>query len=639
MQEFNNAKWIWNNENYLSDEYVEFKFHLKKDEKINNAKINIAVDSNYNLLINGKIVAFGQYADYPTYKVYDTVDITEFLTGNDEIDILVWYYGIDTQNYIKDKAGAIFEVFVNGECVEYSGKHIVSRLSPYYVQHRNKTISSQLGLTFAYLNDTEKGEKFSPSVEIEKSMNLNKRPNDKLLLQDRVPVKTILLPDGSYLVDMDKETCGFIDLDVESGCEQNIIVAYGEFLDEGKVRRIINTMDFSVECKLKRGENKYVNCFRRLSGRYLQIFTEKPIKINYVGLRPVEYPVVAKPVNFKKPLHNQVYETCLRTLHNCMHEHYEDTPWREQALYTMDGRNEMLCTYFAYGDYKFARSNIVLISKGLRSDGLLSICYPAGRDIPIPSFSLIFAVLVYEYIKYSGDKTILREVKETLDTIAKTFISKIEDNGLIAAFPYPYWNYYEWSKGSSNGDQISRKKDDYYPHQYDLILNCMFLWSMQYYKKLCAFEGEDYIFDENAMANKIRETFYDDKKGLYKANDGKNVFYSVLGNSFAVLSGVADKKLVENILKSKDIVPVTLAMSIFFYDALLAADKRYAKFIIDDIDERYGRMLQKGATTFWETEEGASSLTNTGSLCHGWSATPIYYYSILNSEEYFNGEL
>ena len=172
-----------------------------------------------------------------------------------------------------------------------------------------------------------------------------------------------------------------------------------------------------------------------------------------------------------------------------------------------------------------------------------------------------------------------------------------------------------------------------------MILNCMFLWSMQYYKKLCAFEGEDYIFDENAMANKIRETFYDDKKGLYKANDGKKVFYSVLGNSFAILSGVADKKLVENILKSKDIVPVTLAMSIFFYDALLAADKKYAKFIIDDIDERYGRMLQKGATTFWETEEGASSLTNTGSLCHGWSATPIYYYSILNSEEYFNGEL
>ena len=639
MQEFGKARWIWNSENYLSDEYVEFKFHLKRNEKIDIAKINIAVDSNYNLVINGQTVAFGQYADYPTYKVYDTIDITKFLTGNDEIGVLVWYYGVDTQNYIKDKPGAIFEVFINGECVEYSGRHVLSRLSPYYVQHRNKKISSQLGLTFAYLNETEEKKNYSPSVEIEKSMNLNKRPNDKLVLKNRVPVKTVLLSDGSYLVDMVKETCGFIDIEVESSCVQNIVIAYGEFLDNGKVRRLINTMDFSVGCKLKCGENKYVNYFRRLSGRYLQVFAEKPIKINYVGIRPVEYPVVAKPVCFKNRLHNRIYETCLRTLHNCMHEHYEDTPWREQALYTMDGRNEMLCTYFAYGDYKFARSNLVLISKGIRSDGLLSICYPAGRDIPIPSFSLLFAVQVYEYIRYSGDKTVLREVRETLDTIVKTFISKIEDNGLIAAFPYPYWNYYEWSKGSSNGDQIDRKKEDYYPHQYDLILNCMFLWSMQYYKKLCAYEGEEYFFDEKVMAEKIHETFYDKEKGLYKANDRENTFYSVLGNSFAILSGVADKRLAGQMLKSKEIVPVTLAMSIFFYDALLAIDKKYAEFIIDDIDERYGRMLQKGATTFWETEEGASSLTNTGSLCHGWSAMPIYYYSILNTEKYFNGEL
>ena len=50
-------------------------------------------------------------------------------------------------------------------------------------------------------------------------------------------------------------------------------------------------------------------------------------------------------------------------------------------------------------------------------------------------------------------------------------------------------------------------------------------------------------------------------------------------------------------------------------------------------------MLEQGATTFWETEKGAAALEHTGSLCHGWSAMPIYYYDLLNGKKYFNGKL
>ena len=36
-----------------------------------------------------------------------------------------------------------------------------------------------------------------------------------------------------------------------------------------------------------------------------------------------------------------------------MHEHYEDTPWREQAFYVADSRNQALCGYYAFGEYRF----------------------------------------------------------------------------------------------------------------------------------------------------------------------------------------------------------------------------------------------------------------------------------------------
>lgn len=40
-------------------------------------------------------------------------------------------------------------------------------------------------------------------------------------------------------------------------------------------------------------------------------------------------------------------------------------------------------------------------------------------------------------------------------------------------------------------------------------------------------------------------------------------------------------------------------------------------------------MLKAGATSVWETTDGASAFNNAGSLCHGWSASPIYFYHIL----------
>ena len=59
-------------------------------------------------------------------------------------------------------------------------------------------------------------------------------------------------------------------------------------------------------------------------------------------------------------------------------------------------------------------------------------------------------------------------------------------------------------------------------------------------------------------------------------------------------------------------------------------DKEYfSSLVLDDIDKLYTSMIDFGSTTVWETELGESDFDNAGSLCHGWSALPIYYYQIL----------
>ncbi len=634
---FSCSQWIWPTDTPQADEYAEFVFLLKGGK---NTRIRIAADSDYNLYAGGRLVAFGQYSGYHDYSIYDTVELGKYLAeAGTEIRIVVWYYGVDSQNYIKNAAGLIFEVENDGEIIESSGRHIRSRLYDKYQNHYQKQITSQIGYSYKYYGNREASGEFGESVIVARNKLLFPRPNEKLILGERPKTDITEFEDG-FLVDMKEETVGFLELDFESDIEQDILIVYGEYLFGGQVRYLINgIMNYSVEYVAKKGRNVFESRFRRLAGRYLQIFCKSPLKVNYAGLRSVVYPFKEVEHRFMSPIRNDIYRTSVKTLLSCAHEHFEDCPWREQALYTMDSRNEMLCAYEAFGDFTFARSNLVLISHGLRDDGLLSICYPSGIDIPIPFFSLIYPVQVSEYVLKSGDKSIIGQVYPVIKKIMDNFADRIEDNGLIDEFPYPCWNFYEWAAGSVDVEHRDRQDPNEKLNRFDLNLNCAFLIAVKYASKLAKEVGDELKIDVNKVKAGIRRELYDAKKGLFRVRNGENL-YTALGNSLAVIAGVGEKEVIDRIITDPDVVPITLSMNTFLYDAMLATDgEKYKHFVLKDIDYKYGNMLKKGATTFWETEEGAAALGDTGSLCHGWAAMPIYYYSLLNGKKYFDGTL
>ena len=82
-------------------------------------------------------------------------------------------------------------------------------------------------------------------------------------------------------------------------------------------------------------------------------------------------------------------------------------------------------------------------------------------------------------------------------------------------------------------------------------------------------------------------------------------------------------------LNCPEVIAATLSTNGFIYDALLKTGARYKEYILNDIKNKYEKMLKSGATTFWETEKGDADFNGVGSLCHGWSALPAYYLSRL----------
>lgn len=78
--------------------------------------------------------------------------------------------------------------------------------------------------------------------------------------------------------------------------------------------------------------------------------------------------------------------------------------------------------------------------------------------------------------------------------------------------------------------------------------------------------------------------------------------------------------------KNNGMVETTLSHSIYKFEALLQEPDKYADAVFRKIEEDWGYMLYHGATSFWETIKGAEDFSNAGSLCHGWSAIPVYFY-------------
>ncbi|MBE6560183.1 MAG: hypothetical protein E7662_03575 [Ruminococcaceae bacterium] len=623
------AQWIWENASPAPDEYAEFTAEFAAGGK---NVLRISADSQYAVYLNGELAVFGQYGDFPHYKVFDEVDITPFCReGKNTLSVIVWYFGTASSVYFPGKAGVCFEVLTDGETAVCSGADTLCRADVHYVPHQCKIITSQMGYSFHYDASADESVPFHPAVLTGFEADPVPRPNKKLVLEESI-VGKMIGGDGltHFLLDLGREEVGFISLKLVSDTKQKITVAYGEHIVDGCVRRKVGGRDFSVEYTVKPGENAYMNPFRRLGCRYLEIFCEEPIALHEAAVVPTVYPVTEVPFDAGTPLRQAIYDVCVRTLRLCMHEHYEDCPWREQALYAMDGRNQIIAGYHAFREYQFPRSCLSLMAQDRRPDGLLAITTPCGTDLTIPSFSLHYFIEVLEYTQYTGDESLAREVWDKLCSVLAVFTSRIE-NDLIPTFPGKQnWNFYEWSSGLSG--RLGRHEDAC-P---DLLLNCLAVRAIDAMRFLAA--KLDLPFDAGDTADRIRaairRTFWLPEEGLF-SDYNESVHISELGNSLAILAGVITgeeaaalaKKLAE---RKSDAVAITLSMKCFLYDALLQVDRdTYAPWILADIEAVYKPMLDAGATSVWETEKGEADFNRAGSLCHGWSAMPVYYYHVL----------
>ncbi|MHB8962305.1 MAG: alpha-L-rhamnosidase-related protein [Saccharofermentanales bacterium] len=449
--------------------------------------------------------------------------------------------------------------------------------------------------------------------------------------------------DGIYLIiDLSEEEAGYLDLDIAVPRGTRVDIGFGEHLEDLRVRAYTKDgpRNFAATFYGSGNRDRFTYWIKRLGCRYLQLHIyAHEFDFYYAGLLPALYPLdTANLLTLPDSLDQRIYDVGIRTLRLCMHEHYEDCPWREQALYAMDSRSQMLCGYHAFGEFVFARESIRLLGLGQRANGILELCAPAGVPVTIPSFSLIWIIQLQEYVSISGDMQFGEEMFPVLSRILDYFRSRKQDDLLFAPQEDGIWNFYDWADGleghhSADSAESGIRLDAPLSAFYSLALRSAGILAGQIGREsqTDAFEAER--SDINLAA---KAAFWDDSAGCYTTylRNGNRYHRCQLTQALMICAGITEGEqatALADYMISKDsgLVEATLSYKIFLYDALLAVSGSHSSWIMRNIREIWGKMLFQGATSFWETKEGASAFNCAGSLCHGWSAIPVYYYHTL----------
>ena len=694
----NNAKAIWIDSEKQPNRYVKFQTEFEADGK--EVLFYISADTQYELYINGKFAGFGQYGDYPDKKVYDCIDVSHLVKeGKNLVSILAFSNGVHSLSHYSGLPMVIFAVTENGKCVLKSDENVKCCDDTEFTSGEFENITNQLSYNFGF--DLRKDDFYREKLVSEtwknavilddSSVKYTSRPLKKTVLKDvcegeiitqgefrlsdgdtvaekmqnaffamRLEKDVFDREDGSlipkkdnlyWIVDMGEEIAGHIVLDIEAEDGAILDIAYGEHLKDMRVRSSVGGRNFAFRTVCREGRQQIAFYIRRLAGRYLEVFSHSGIKkVHTIALHRVEYPLNYNELTLNDGLYNKIYEASQRTLMLCMHEHYEDCPWREQALYGMDSRNQMLAGYYAFGETDMPRESLRLLADSQRESGLLELTAPSEFHKTIPTFSLAWINSVSEYILFSGDKDFGKEMLPAAKRIIEFFKIDPDKNLVITPTESECWHLYEWNAGMTIWDLYGRLR-------YDAPLNAYYVLTLRKYQQICEAINNK---EETAWAQKLIDTicgsfhnaFYSEENKAYTTylsggkpsvkveKTGEGMYYdgdedserdvfAQLTQAWALCGGCVPKEYQDIIRASivrDDLIECTISHSVYKYDALMQDAEKYAGIVLSEISDKWGYMLYDGATTFWETILGDKDFDRAGSLCHGWSATPAYIF-------------
>ncbi|MBQ6185748.1 MAG: alpha-L-rhamnosidase [Bacteroidales bacterium] len=310
---------------------------------------------------------------------------------------------------------------------------------------------------------------------------------------------------------------------------------------------------------------------------------------------------------------NKIWETGAYTVHLNMQDYLWDGIKRDRLVWIGDMHPEVMTVGTVFGNHEVVRKSLDYVRNGTPVTSWMNgIC----------SYSLWWIIIHHHLYWYYGDKEYLSAQKTYLTELLRNVMKNIDGNKEA----YKSGRFIDWPT-NDNPDAIHAG------------LHALTVRALEAGSELAGWLSDPALAKEcRDAATKLR-TYVPDNKGNKEAA------------ALLAIEGMLDAKTAHDIIVKDGAKDFTSFMGYYMLEAL-AKNGSYAD-ALDLISEYWGRMLDLGATTFWEdfnymdsknaaridefVPEGKFDIHADGgaycyvglrhSFCHGWASGPTAWLS------------
>lgn len=662
-------------------------FHFRKNFELTQKPaqfiINVSGDNRYRLFVNGHFIGTGPARSDLMHWNFETFDIAQYLNqGKNTIAAVVWNFGeYMPAAQMSNKTGFIMQgnkdlesivntnqtwkVFQNqaykpipvdgrklrtyivvgcGEEVEAS-KFPTDWEKPSFDDNQ-WTNARTLG--HGYIAGTGSGAEWYleprsiPQMEeIHQNINSIRRyESSKTLTINDNWLKgkgALTIPANSkttILLDQTFETVAYPEMIVSGGKDSKISFIYAEALIDDKWvkgnrneiegKHIIGIQD------IFRPDGQAKKSFRPLWFRtyhYIEITIEtkeQALTINdFYGIK-TGYPFEEKG-NFTSndPILQNIWKVGWQTARLCAGESYFDCPYYEQLQYTGDTRIQALISLYVSGDDRLMRKALMDYDNSMTSEGLTQSRYPCNTPQIIPTFSLFWVSMTYDYWMHRKDDAFVKSLLPNIEKVLAWYERKIDpQKNMLGAMRW--WSFVDWAKpwkwnpisdiggvpdGATDGNSS--------------IISFQYAYTLRQAAAIFETYGDkDKAIYYRILADLISKSSYeqcwDESKNEVADTPDKKAF-SQHANIFAILANAVpranEKAIMDKILNDQSLTQATFYFRFYLTQALKKSGN--ANLYYSTLTP-WRDMLNIGLSTFAEQADP------TRSDCHAWSASPNY---------------
>ncbi|MGF7037480.1 alpha-L-rhamnosidase C-terminal domain-containing protein [Mucilaginibacter lappiensis] len=562
----------------LDSHYALIDFH--KDFVLPNPeKVDLAVEGQYNVKLDGKALS-----GYPK-----SINIP---AGKHRLSLKVYNSGSVPAIYVK-------------------GAHLASDTS-WLVTYEDKEWIDASGKT----SDVSATQYVSAGAWNFDSAD--KTPSTfRLPTEEHRPEKTER-KEHSILVDFGKETFGYAKLNGLKGAG-NVKLCYGESKEEALATATCELLD-SIHIDQSQKADLTMEGSRAF--RYINVLFDENVSADDISML-YEYSPVEQRGSFRCSDEeiNKIWDVSAYTLHLNTREFFIDGIKRDRWVWSGDAYQSYLMNYYLY----FDSPTVTRTLYALRGKD------PVTSHInTIMDYTFYWFMGIYDYYQYTGDKSFIKQMYPRMQSLMSYCLSRRDKNGLMEGLPGD-WVFIDWADKLNKQGEVS----------FEQLLLCRSLETMA----LCANIMQDkpgaarYNQLSTGLKSKIFAYYWSNQKHalVHSRVNGKQTdnvtryanMFSIFFNYFTEAQKQDVKKYV--LLNDKIQKITTPYMRFYELEALCAMGEQ--SYVLKEMKDYWGGMLNLGATTFWEeydpNKSGAAHYAMYGrpfgkSLCHAWGASPIY---------------